>query len=236
MIISLKDLIRESSQNNKSWLETTNVKNRIKNVIKKEKLPLDVVEFLWQKRELRWDIVKSQTLSDDMMKFVIDNFDNKKEISRPIYKEMLISQKISDDVLDYLGSVARSQELILEAWKNIPERMHQKFDIKNFYSFLELEATYNNLAYIQTIVLISKKKVFLSMLLDYIIEKELSELVQLMGGRFLETLCTGVFFDDDSIDKLSKILTPELFKKHTEYIISRGNCSNASKALLLLFR
>ena len=171
-----------------------------------------------------------------MMKFVIDNFDNKKEISRPIYKEMLISQKISDDVLDYLGSVARSQELVLEAWKNIPERMHQKFDIKNFYSFLELEGTYNNLAYIQTIVLISKKKMFLSMLLDYIIDKELSELVQLMGGKFLETLCTGVFFDDDSIDKLSKILTPELFKKHTEYIISRGNCSKASKALLLLFR
>ena len=236
MIISLKDLIRESSQNNKSWLETTKIKNRIKNVIKKEKLPLDVVEFLWQKRELRWDIVKYQVLSDDMMKFVIDNFDNKKEISRPIYKEMLISQKISDDVLDYLGSVARSQELVLEAWKNIPERMHQKFDIKNFYSFLELEGTYNNLAYIQTIVLISKKKMFLSMLLDYIIDKELSELVQLMGGKFLETLCTGVFFDDDSIDKLSKILTPELFKKHTEYIISRGNCSKASKALLLLFR
>jgi len=236
MIISLKDLIRESSQNNKSWLETTNVKNRIKNVIKKEKLPIDVVEFLWQKRELRWDIVKYQVLSDDMMKFVIDNFDNKKEISRPIYKEMLISQKISDDVLDYLGSVARSQELVLEAWKNIPERMHQKFDIKNFYSFLELEGTYNNLAYIQTIVLISKKKMFLSMLLNYIIDKELSELVQLMGGKFLETLCTGVFFDDDSIDKLSKILTPELFKKHTEYIISRGNCSKASKALLLLFR
>ena len=236
MIISLKDLIRESSQNNKSWLETTNVKNRIKNVIKKEKLPIDVVEFLWQKRELRWDIVKYQVLSDDMMKFVIDNFDNKKEISRPIYKEMLISQKISDDVLDYLGSVARSQELVLEAWKNIPERMHQKFDIKNFYSFLELEGTYNNFAYIQTIVLISKKKMFLSMLLDYIIDKELSELVQLMGGKFLETLCTGVFFDDDSIDKLSKILTPELFKKHTEYIISRGNCSKASKALLLLFR
>ncbi len=236
MIISLKDLIRESSQNNKSWLETTNVKNRIKNVIKKEKLPIDVVEFLWQKRELRWDIVKYQVLSDDMMKFIIDNFDNKKEISRPIYKEMLISQKISDDVLDYLGSVARSQELVLEAWKNIPERMHQKFDIRNFYSFLELEGTYNNLAYIQTIVLISKKKMFLSMLLDYIIDKELSELVQLMGGKFLETLCTGVFFDDDSIDKLSKILTPELFKKHTEYIISRGNCSKASKALLLLFR
>lgn len=236
MIISLKDLIRESSQNNKSWLETTNVKNRIKNVIKKEKLPIDVVEFLWQKRELRWDIVKYQVLSDDMMKFIIDNFDNKKEISRPIYKEMLISQKISDDVLDYLGSVARSQELVLEAWKNIPERMHQKFDIRNFYSFLELEGTYNNLAYIHTIVLISKKKIFLSMLLDYIIDKELSELVQLMGGRFLETLCTGVFFDDDSIDKLSKILTPELFKKHTEYIISRGNCSKASKALLLLFR
>jgi len=236
MIISLKDLIQESVQNNKSWLETTNVKNRIKNVIKKEKLPINVVEFLWQKRELRWDIVKYQSISDDMMKFIIDNFDNKKEISRPIYKEMLISQKLSDDVLDYLGSTARSQELVLEAWKNVPDRMHQKFDIKNLFSFLEVEGTYYNIAYIQTIVTISKKKIFLSMLLDYILDRELSELVVLMGEKFLETLCTGVFFDDSAIDKLSKILTPELFKKHTEYIISRGNCSNSTKALLLLFR
>ena len=149
MIISLKDLIQESVQNNKSWLETTNVKNRIKNVIKKEKLPINVVEFLWQKRELRWDIVKYQSISDDMMKFIIDNFDNKKEISRPIYKEMLISQKLSDDVLDYLGSTARSQELVLEAWKNVPDRMHQKFDIKNLFSFLEVEGTYYNIAYIK---------------------------------------------------------------------------------------
>lgn len=236
MMISLKDLIQESASNNKSWLDTTNVKNRIKNVIKKEKLPIDVIDFLWQKRELRWDIVRYQVLSDDIMKFVIDNYDNKQEISRPIYKEMLISQKISDEVLDHLANTPRKQELVFETWKNIPERMHEKFDIKNLFSFIELDGNIYQQAYIQILVTILKKKVFLSMFLDYLLDRNLSIMINERGQMFLETLCSGVFFDDDSIDKLSKILEPDLLRKCTEYIISRGNCSNTTKALLLLFR
>lgn len=236
MIISLKDLIQESSLNNKSWLYTTNVKNRIKNIIRKEKLPPEVVNFLWEKRDLRWDIVRYQTISEDTMKFIIDNYDNKKEISRPIYKEMLISQKITDDVLDYFANFQRKEELIFETWKNIPERMHEKFDIKSFFNLIEFDGYIYYSKYIQTLVTILKKKIFLSMFLDYIIDRNLSIMINVQGEIFLEILCSSVFFDDDSISKLSKILESNLFRKYTEYIISRGNCSNATKALLLLFK
>jgi len=113
--------------------------------------------------------------------------------------------------------------------------MHEFFGIEKTL-FSVIEGTWYNQAYIQTLAVIFKKKNYLEMFLDFIVEIKCEDQVNLMGSSLLETLCTSVYFNDDCINKLSIILTPELFKRCTEFIISRGNCSRATKALLLLFK
>lgn len=232
MIISLKDLKEQCDAKNLNWLNTTNVKNRIKNVIKSNKLPIEVTEFLWNQRELRWDLIRYQTLSKDLQWFVLNNYKNPREISRPCYKEMLTRQDLEDDIINYIDN-SNAQDY-LDAWKYIPEKMKRVVGTQKIFSYLEFEKSYYNKAYIETIVTICKERMFLREVLDLVIDNNYSNAFN-SNASFLEMLGSSIYFDDVSMDKMNKILEPETFKVWAKLVVSRNNCSTASKALLLLF-
>ena len=238
-IISLKDLKTQCDTNNTDWLSTPAVKNRIKNVIKNNKLPEDIVTFLWQKRELRWDITRNQKLSDKIVYFIIDHYKNKREVSKPIYREMLITQNLTSEYTTYIQKKFDNTDIkldqYLDTWKNIPDEMSEITGVEYIFGFLKNQKYFFVEQYIETLVFLCKQHIYLDKMLDFISSSDDTVInMNIDPNPFLEKLGSAVYFEDSSIDKVSQILYPNRFKWFARFVVSRNNCSVSSKAILLL--
>lgn len=240
MIISLKDLKDQCDKNDTNWLHSKSTITRIKNILKSDKLPKDVVTFLWQERTLRWDLVRRQTLPNSLVFFIIDNYNNTREISKSIYEETLQNQKIEELHVKYIDAKFFSDtnmKQYLNTWRIIPGKMIEFSEI-NFFFFLikQYPQITNDEDYMKALVEIIRfdNSQFIS-LISYLEENGLLKMLEKNYSGMLMTLCASVYFRDEVVLKLLSSLTEETIKHISPKLVSRNNCSAASKAMLLLF-
>ena len=72
--INFNILINKARKNDQDFLHYENSKTKINTIIRKNKLPDFVVNYLWQSKIYKKEIIKHQTITPDIRQDIIKNY------------------------------------------------------------------------------------------------------------------------------------------------------------------
>ena len=235
MIISLKELKEKCDAKDIDWIQSLQVKRRLKTLISNQNLPEEVVNFLWKQREFRWELARNQVLSNDIIKFVIKNFKNTREISKAVYAQTLTKQELSKEMTEFIFEYSQDsdQKQYHSTWQIIPKKMKEYVHPDTVFVHCLSKNNFADAFFIMTIVkMCAADPSILSDFIDYVEKNNLKEIFTY--AKFLESFCCSIFFDDNNLSRLTSLLEPLAFKAMARFIVSRNRCSASYRTILVL--
>ncbi len=235
MIISLKELKERCDAKDIDWIQSLQVKRRLKTLISNQDLPEQVASFLWKLRDFRWELARNQILPEDIIKFVIKNFKNTREISKAIYSQTLTKQILTKEMIEFIFEFTRGKDdkQYYSTWQIIPTKMKEYIHPDTVFMNCLVRGNFANGFFITTIVkMCASDPSILSDFIDYVEKNNLKEIFTY--ANFLESFCCSIFFDDNNLGRLTKLLEPIAFQAMAKYIVSRNRCSESYKTILVL--
>ena len=237
MKVVIEELLNKAKANDLDWLDKSNIKSRIKIIIKKNKLSSEIIDYLWEKRNFRWELTRFQKLSVSQMQFIIDHFSStsRREVSGAIFSEMLKKQDIDDVMLTSLLDLdAFHLHDVCKVWQFKAQRIVElgKVDwlVDMIFDDYVIEGEGLNNISKAIISTIEVDKNYLDVIVDKLIK---------VGnwptqGRLLNILGKSFNFPDHLVNKLYEDLNPYIFESFFQIVESRDHCSISIKAKYLL--
>jgi len=232
--INLNILINKAKNNDIDFLHYDNSKTKINTIIRKNKLPDFVIEYLWQSKIYKKGIVKYQFLSLNIRQNIIKNCNT---FSAP-WPSLLINflkyhkpTKEELNILLYNNNIS----LILDCWDLQPDICLELgvdnllYEIIKKSSSIKNEHDYRRIVRI-TSYIISKIPSIRFNLLDEIIKTPDYLII-----KILEPALKSIHLDDDIVNYLIIKLKGNVFKSLTKMAISRDNINENMIAKIYLF-
>lgn len=236
--INFNILINKAKKNDQTFLHYENSKTKINTIIRKNKLPDFVNEYLWQSKIYKKEIIKHQILTQNIRQNIIDNYTN---ISSPwpsIFIGFLKYHKPTKEELSLFLSVETytnaKVSLILDCWDLQPDMCLELgaeellYDIIQNYSVTRNEHDYRRIVRIISYI-ISKMPTIRFVLLDEIVKTSDYLII-----KILEPALKSIYLDDDIINYLLTNLKKNIFKSLTKIAIHRDNISESMIAKIYL--
>jgi len=230
--INFNILINKAKNNDQAFLHYENSKTKINTIIRKNKLPDFVIEYLWQSKIYKKEIVKHQSLTPNIRQNIIENH---KTLNAP-WPSILINflkyhKPTKEEISIFLyGNVS----LILDCWDLQPDICLELgadillYEIIRKYSGTKNEHDFRRIVRI-TSYIISKIPSIRFNLLNEIIETS-----DYLTIKILEPALKSIYLDDDIINYLLIKLKKDVFKSLTKIAIHRDNINESMIAKIYL--
>lgn len=235
MILTKEDLIKKIKDDprNTNWVMKGGNRSRIRSLFKREKFSISEIEYLWTVEQLRYEIIRSQTVSKRIIKLIIQKKAATKKGNTSIFVGMLVNQKMTKEIIEYIEHRLKYSDSFFISWKIIPETMNKLGSFDNLIDSIDSVTSlgFNNDSSFSALVNASKLgNDKLKAILFKLVDKKYNM------GNFLSAIAKSIYLEDDIIDliKNSDGVEELLYFSFMEKVISRNNCSLNKKALFYL--
>lgn len=219
--------------------ELLQYRNDVEDYIRDNVLDDEIIKALWQLSTFKDSLIKRQIFSDNMITNIIKDFKkgkkNKKTYSL-IYR-IIRYQKLNDDHIRLL--LDSDLKVLLELWKNIPERL--SYIEGEYNKLLEIVKKEDYISYHQTskqlLLAIDSICTKLPQGVGDIINATLESYInQDLLIKILTLIAKRCYIGDSYINMIQKKIDEQYFPIFTDIIIRRKHCSEAMKAKLMLLK
>jgi len=248
--VNLKILYAKALKNEKSFLYYENSKSKINTIIRKNKLPDYVVEYLWQSKIYKKEVVKYQSLTpkirEDIIKTsctsylkspwtsVLINFLKEHNPTEDEVSYLLSNKSLTDSGLSPTDVYKQKMSIILDCWSMCPDICHKIDADEMLYKILNstnAPMTEHNLRRIISAVshIISKIPDMRMTLLGNIVKDS-----EWVINKILGPALKGIFIEDEIVSYLLKNLKSSTFKNLVKMAMHRENVSENMIAKIYL--
>lgn len=235
--INLRNLTTKARKNDKTFLYYDNSKSKINSIIRKNQLPDFVIEYLWQSKIYKKELVRNQkTLPNFVREDILDNCITAYSQSpwTSILRNFLKFHNPSHADLGVLLEDSTNDSIILECWECKPLDCYElKYDSK-LYNVIRKNANKDGIIHKQMVNIISN---VLLTIPDMQVPL-LNEILSLSNEFLIRNLLTPVFkitaVNDFTVNYLLSHANKETFKDIIKYAMHRENISDSMMAKIYL--
>lgn len=234
--INIKELALKAKKNDKSFLYYDNSKSKINSIIRKNSLPKYVLNYLWQSKIYKKEIVKHQELSEeirvDIIKECVNNYPDSPWVS--VLKNFLKSHNPKDGELKTLIE-SGNNTIVVECWDSKTINCFRINKQSELFEIIKNRTQYGN-------EYISKRitSIVINIFKD-VPEMQISILDTILGIKnnfiirnILEPVFRSTKINDDIVDHLLTNADVEAFKDIVRVAIHRNNINENMIAKIYL--
>lgn len=231
--INFNILINKARKNDLTFLHYENSKTKINTIIRKNKLPDFVVNYLWQSKVYKKELIKHQIITSNIRQDILNNYTNENSPWPSILIGFLKYHKPLKEELEPFFYTNSRISLILDCWDLQPDICLELGADSILYDIIRNYSTRNEHDYRRivriTSYIISKMPTIRFRLLDEIIKTSDHMIIKILGPAL-----KSIYLDDDIVNYLLIKLKKNVFKSLTQIAINRDNISESMIAKIYL--
>lgn len=237
--INLRNLISKAKKGDKSFLYYDNSKSKINSIIRKNQLPDFVIEYLWQSKIYKKELIRNQNklpniIREDILENCITAFSESPWTS--ILHNFLKLHNPSDAEIGVLIEPGPKSHgsIVLECWESKPETCHRLGYDGLLYAVMTNVTSKDDLTHKQIVNIISN----VLLTIPEMQKPLLDEILTLNNEFTIRNLLTPVFkitaVSDFTVDYLLTHANRATFKDIIKYAMHRENISDNMMAKIYL--
>jgi len=236
--VNFNILINKARKNDQTFLHYENSKTKINTIIRKNKLPDFVVDYLWKSKIYKKELIKHQTITPSIRQDIIENYNNKNSPWPSVLIGFLKYHKPSKEELSLFLQVedinTANISLILDCWDLQPDMCLELGAEKILYHIIQIYYTLRSEHDYRRIVRITSYIIFKMPTIRFALIDEILSTSDYIIVKILEPALKSIFLDDEVVNYLLTKLKKSTFKSLTKIAIHRDNISESMVAKIYL--
>jgi hypothetical protein len=236
--INLRNLTAKAKKDDKTFLYYDNSKSKINSIIRKNQLPGFVIEYLWQSKIYKKELVRNQKnlpkfVREDILENCITGYSQSPWTS--ILRNFLKLHNPSSADLGVLLATPTHESVVMECWDCMPKECHKLGHDLVLYDVIRKNAnSKDGMIHKQIVNIISN----VLLTIPDMQKPLLDEILSLSNQFLIRNLLTPVFkitaVNDFTVNYLLSHANKETFKDIIKYAMHRENISDSMMAKIYL--